>query len=429
VTGRGALRSFAIVNFRVWFVGAFVSNLGIWLQRTTQDWVVLTVLTDGDAMAVGITTALQLAPQLLLLPLTGLAADRINTRRLLMITQSTMGVLGLAMAAIMLTGYAQLWQMYLLALLHGCAAAFDGPARQSFVSELVGRGDVANAVALSSTAMNIARLGGPALAGVLIAAVGGGWVFLGTGIAFLSVLWCLRLVRPEDFRPAGPAPQRFELAGGLRYLRTRPDLIVIVMMAMVLGIFGPSLSMLTATMAVHFGYGAELFGLLSTCIAVGAILAALLSASVEYPRRNVLIYSSALFGAGLLAGGFAPNIWLFGLALVILGGGLQLFLNTAHSFIQLTTAPEVLGRVLAIFIAATLALSPVGSIVLGWIADQWGAPTALIVTSVSVFVSTLIAIVYLIAFRRLRLRRAPDRRVGFALRLESPTPPVTYYGR
>ena len=165
-------RSLRGYNYRVWAGGAIVSNIGTWMQRTAQDWLVLTQLTHRNATSVGIVMALQFGPQLLLLPLTGLASDRLDRRRLLLVTQAAMGTLALGLGLLTLTGHVALWHVYGFALLLGCVTAFDAPARQTFVAELVGEADLANAVALNSTSFNLARLVGPAAAGLLIASVG-----------------------------------------------------------------------------------------------------------------------------------------------------------------------------------------------------------------------------------------------------------------
>ena len=188
-------RSLAGYNYRVWSAGAIVSNVGTWMQRTAQDWLVLTQLTHNDAVAVGTVMALQFGPQLLLLPITGLAADRFSQRKILMVTQASMGVLGLLLGILTVTNTVQLWHVYVLALLGGCAAAFDSPARQTFVSELVGRRNLSNAVALNSASFSVARMIGPAVAGLLIAVIGTGWVFLINAASFGAVLTSLALLR------------------------------------------------------------------------------------------------------------------------------------------------------------------------------------------------------------------------------------------
>jgi MFS family permease len=210
-------------NYRLWAGGALVSNIGTWMQRVAQDWLVLTVLTDHSGTAVGITTALQFLPMLLLGPYAGVLADRHRKRVILLWTQSAMGLCGLAVGLLVVTGAAQLWQVYAAALCLGLASAIDGPARQSFVSELVGQDHIANAVSLNSASFNTARLTGPAIAGVLIAWVGTGPVFLLNAASFAAVLISLARIRTSELAPAAPAVRsKHQVAEGLGYVRRRP---------------------------------------------------------------------------------------------------------------------------------------------------------------------------------------------------------------
>ena len=197
----GVFRSLRGFNYRVWAAGAFVSNIGTWVQRTGQDWLVFTQLTDHDASAVGLVMALQFGPQLLLLPWTGVAADHFDQRKLLIATQATMGSLALILGLLTVTGAVELWHVYIFAFLFGSAAAFDAPVRQTFVAELVGDADLHNAVALNSTSFNAARMIGPAIAGLTIAAVGTGWAFLINGASFAAVLVSLACLRIAQLRP------------------------------------------------------------------------------------------------------------------------------------------------------------------------------------------------------------------------------------
>ncbi len=187
-SGLGVFRSLRSHNYRLWFVGALVSNIGTWMQRTAQDWLVLTELTHQNASAVGAVMALQFGPQLLLLPWTGFAADHFDQRRLLIATQAAMGVLALGLGILTIAGVVTLWHVYIFAFLFGCAAAFDAPVRQTFVAELVGDESLPNAIALNSTSFNAARMVGPAVAGVTIAAIGTGWAFIINGASFAAVL-------------------------------------------------------------------------------------------------------------------------------------------------------------------------------------------------------------------------------------------------
>jgi MFS family permease len=224
----GVFRSLRGFNYRLWAIGAFVSNVGTWVQRTAQDWLVLTQLTDHDAAAVGWVMALQFGPQFLLLPWTGSAADRFDQRRLLLVTQAAMGILALALGALTVTGLVRLWHVYLFALLFGCTAAFDAPVRQTFVGELVADQDLHNAVALNSTSFNAARMIGPAVAGLLITAIGTGWAFLFNGASFVAVLISLAFLRIAELRPIARAKRATGgFAEGIRYVshpgRLYPD--------------------------------------------------------------------------------------------------------------------------------------------------------------------------------------------------------------
>ncbi|HEV7564599.1 MAG TPA: MFS transporter, partial [Microbacteriaceae bacterium] len=224
-------RSLSGYNYRVWSGGAIVSNVGTWMQRTAQDWLVLTQLTHNNAIAVGVTMALQFGPQLLLMPVTGYAADHLDRRKLLMATQTVMGILGLGLGIMTVTGVVQLWQVYVFALLLGCAAAFDAPVRQTFVSELVTGTNLSNAVALNSASFNVARMIGPAAAGLLIAVVGAGWVFMINAASFAAVLMSLRMLRVSELNREPRAPKkRGGLVEGFRYVSKRPDIMVIMIM-------------------------------------------------------------------------------------------------------------------------------------------------------------------------------------------------------
>src|ERR1700726_3565886 len=247
----GAFRALSSFNYRVWAAGALVSNIGTWMQRIAQDWLVLTPLTNPHASAVGMVMGLQFAPQLLLLPWTGLAADRFNQRKLLMLTQATMGVLALILGVLTIEGVTRLWHVYLFAFLFGSAAALDAPVRQTFVAELVGDEHLPNAVALNSTSFNAGRMIGPALAGLLIAKVGTGWAFLINGISFAGVLISMSLFRASELQPgvrARRAPGGF--MEGFRYVWGRTELRAIMIMLFLIGTFGLNFPIFISTMAV-----------------------------------------------------------------------------------------------------------------------------------------------------------------------------------
>ncbi|HEX4095681.1 MAG TPA: MFS transporter, partial [Caulobacteraceae bacterium] len=293
-----AFRSLRSFNYRLWAAGALVSNVGTWMQRVAQDWLVLTQLTHHSASAVGVVMSLQFGPQLLLLPWTGYAADHFNQRRLLILTQASMGVLALVLGALTVTGAVQLWHVYVLAFLQGCAAAFDAPVRQTFVAELVGEDDLINAVALNSTSFNAARMVGPAIAGLAIAWIGTGWAFLANGLSFGAVLISLASLRTSELRPNARAHRaKGSFTGGFRYVWGRPDLKAMLVMLFLIGTFGMNFPIFTSTMAVSvFHSDARGFGVLSSIMAMGTLSGALVAAGRHRIGFGTLLLGAAVFG-------------------------------------------------------------------------------------------------------------------------------------
>ncbi|HWH26435.1 MAG TPA: MFS transporter [Pseudolysinimonas sp.] len=405
-------RSFAVVNYRFWFAGALVSNVGTWMQRIAQDWVVLTQLTDDDATAVGVTMALQFGPQLVLLPITGLVADRMDRRKLMMITQITMGILAAGMAAVTLTGVVTLWMLFAFALALGIAAAFDAPARQAFVSELVPAPLLSNAVALNSASFNVARLLGPAVAGLLIAGAGAGWVFVINTLTFGAVLLSLALLRSDAFTSfTRPPRQKGQLAGGVRYVFTRPDILLVLAMIALLGTFAFNFPIFISAMArLEFRSDAAEFGVLSSVIAIGSVTGALLSARRERPRLRTMTLAAFGFGASIATAALMPNALTFGVVLVLVGFSALTVMTTANAYVQTTVAPEVRGRVMALYMAIFMGGTPLGAPLMGWIADTFGARWALGAGAASAFVATGVAALYYVRTRQLRLGWDSDRR-------------------
>jgi MFS family permease len=393
----GAFRALSNFNYRVWAAGALVSNIGTWMQRVAQDWLVLTQLTHNNASAVGIVMSLQFGPQLFLVPWTGLAADRFNQRKLLMFTQATMGVLALAIGILTIEGVIRLWHVYVFAFLFGCAAALDAPVRQTFVAELVGDEHLPNAVALNSTSFNAARMIGPAVAGVMIAKVGTGWAFLMNGLSFAAVLISMSLFRVAELHPNVRA--RREPGGfmeGFRYVWARPDLRAILMMLFLVGTFGLNFPIFTSTMAVKvFHSDARGFGLLSSIMAVGTISGALLAAGREKPRFSSLLIGAAAFGIGCTLAALSPGYWWFAAALVLIGVAAMTLTNTTNSMMQLSAEPAMRGRVMALRFAVALGGTPIGAPIVGWVANRFGPRWALGVGAASGFAAALVAIGFL----------------------------------
>ncbi len=394
----GAFRSLRVYNYRLWATGSLVSNIGTWMQRIAQDWLVLTELTDRSASAVGIVTALQFAPQFLFLPWTGLAADRFNQRKLMMITQSAMAIFAFGLGLLTVTGLVQLWHVYIFAFLLGSAAAFDAPARQAFVSEMVGQADLANAVALNSMTFNSARMIGPAIAGLAIATIGTGWAFLANGASYLAVLFSLLFLRVHELVPNERA--RRAVGGfreGLRYVWQRPDLRVIMVMLFLIGTFGMNFAIWISTMAVKvFHTDAHGYGVLSTMMAVGTVTGALLAAGRTEPHFRNLPTGTAIFAIGCLLAALAPGYWFFAAALVIVGVSVLTFLNSSNALVQLTTEPSMRGRVMAIRMAITLGGTPLGAPLIGWVTDHYGPRWSLGIGVAAGIGATLVALVYVL---------------------------------
>lgn len=398
-------RSLRTFNFRIWTAGSLVSNIGTWMQRTAQDWLVLTQLTHHDASAVGVVMALQFGPQLLLLPWTGFAADHFNQRKLLMLTQGSMGVLALALGALILAGAVQLWHVYLFAFLLGCASAFDAPVRQTFAGELVSDSDLHNAVSLNSTSFNAARMVGPAAAGLVIASAGTGWAFLVNGASYAAVLVALALLRVPELRIQARAHRaKGSFVEGLRYVRGRPDLLAILAMLFLLGTFGLNFPIFISTMAVSVLHtGARGYGVLSSFMAIGTVAGALLAAGTGRPRFDRLLLGTAVFGVGATAAALAPGFWSFAGALVVTGAAALLFINSTNSLMQLTTEPALRGRVMALRVGVALGCTPFGAPLVGWVANRFGPRWALALGAASGFAAAVVAIYAMIR----RLHRPP----------------------
>jgi MFS family permease len=408
-------RSLAGFNYRVWAAGAIVSNVGTWMQRTAQDWLVLTGLTHRNATAVGVVMALQFGPQLLLLPLTGFAADHLDRRRLLLATQSAMAAFALVLGLLTVTGLVRLWQVDVFAFLFGCAAAFDAPARQTFVSELVGEVDLSNAVALNSTSFNAARMIGPAIAGILIAAVGTGWVFLINAASYVAVIGSLCLLRVGELHREGGGKDRAgrtrgSLLEGFRYVWKRPDLKAVMLMIFLVGTFGLNFPIFISTMSVTvFHVGAGRYGLLTSVMALGSVAGALLAAGRARPHPALLSGSAATFGFGFALAAVMPEYWLFGLALVIIGMSAQTFTTTTISTVQLATDPAMRGRVVAILLAVALGGTPIGAPIVGWVADRFGPRWALGIGCAAGFAAAALGVRYLATYHHLRVRLSAGR--------------------
>jgi MFS family permease len=388
--------SLGIRNYRIYASGAFVSNIGTWMGRVAQDWLVLTELTHHSSSALGIVTGLQFTP-FLLAPWTGMIADRFPKRAILFVTQTALALSSLVLGVLAITGLAQLWMVYLTALFTGLATAVDNPARQTFVSEMVPRDRLANAVALNSASFNAGRLIGPGVAGLTIAAFGTGWTLLLNTLTFVAVIVALGSMHRSELRPAPMlARTRGAVKDGLRYVRGRPDVMLVMVLVFVLGTFGMNFQITTALMATkEFHQGPEEYGLLGSIMAIGSLTAALLAARRSEPRLRVLLVALVGFAISACFAALAPTYALFALALVPVGLSALTALTTANAMVQLRVDPAVRGRVMALYMAIFMGGTPLGAPVIGWIGDAWGPRWTIGIGSIAVGIALVVVSIWL----------------------------------
>lgn len=391
-------RSLRNPNYRRYAAGGVVSNTGTWMQRVAQDWLVLQ-LTANSGVAIGITTGLQFLPFLLLSPLAGLIADRIPKRRLLQLTNLGMAVPALVLGLLAVTGTAQIWHVYVLALVLGVASAFDAPARQSFVSEIVDTDDLSNAVGLNSASFNAARLVGPAMAGVAIAALGGGvvatgWVILVNAASYAAPILTLRSLDERTLHsPDVVLREPGQIRAGVRYVLGRPDLMLIMAVVFFAGTFGLNFQLTSALMATEvFGKGATEYGLLGTFLAVGSLTGSLVAARRVRVGHRLVIVAALSFAALEIVAAFMPTYLTFALMTPLLGLSALTMITAANTFVQLRTDPGMRGRVMALYMMIFIGGTPFGAPLIGWIGEVAGARWTLLVggsmTALGVLAST-----------------------------------------
>ncbi len=371
--------SLANRNYR-WFIsGQAVTNIGTWMQRVAQDWLVLEV-THGNAVALGLVTALQFLPFLILAPVAGVVADRFSRRVVLVVTGALGAVAAGSLALATIVGAASLPLILVAGAVLGLASAFDHPARQALLGELVGTDGLRNAVALNAATFNMARIVGPALAGIAIAALGSGPVFALNAVSFLAAVATLGMLRTADFHRMKPSGERVTFTAGIRYLRTRPDLVLVLVMVGFAAVFAFNFALTTVLMATaEFSRGAAAYGLLGTSLAVGSIAGSLLAA-----RRRKSIELRIVFAAGVLFGlvtavaGLMPSYLAFVLFLPLAGLTAMTFSIGAQSYLQINTAADMRGRVMGLYALVFFGSNPLGAPFLGWVSMQFGPRWALI---------------------------------------------------
>lgn len=397
---RRTFRSLREHNYRRYFIGHGLSVSGTWMQRVGQDWLVLQL--TGDGLALGVATAMQFLPTLLLGAWGGVIVDRVDRRRLLLLTQSAQLVLALALAGLTFAGSIRLWMVYLLALLLGMVTVVDSPGRQAFVGDLVGPADYVNAQALNSTVHNTGRLVGPAIAGLIIAQAGVGTAFLVNAVSYIALLAALArmdrtLLLPRD----PPGRRRGQIREGLRYVWSRPHLRAAMLLVLVIGLLGQNFRVVLPILARDtFHGGPQAYGYLTAILGLGAVLGALGTATRLTASPRALGVAAAGFGVANLLMAAVPTLGLAYAVMALVGFANLSFNTLARTLLQLGTDRSLHGRVLALHGLVFLGTTPFGGPLLGWICERWGAPTGFAVAGCSALAAAA-------ALARPLLRRLP----------------------
>jgi MFS family permease len=384
---RGTFRSLRVRNFRLFFGGQLISQVGNWLTMVAQALLVLSLA--GNGFAVGLLTAFQFGPVLILGAWAGLIADRSDKRKLLIVVQTIAMLQSFALAALAFSGSPPVAAIYAVALVGGITVAFDNPARRAFVVEMVAEPDVPNAVSLNSALMTSARIVGPALAGLLITTVGFGWCFLSDGVSYLAVIAGLALMRNSELRAAPPAPRaKRQVRDGLRYARRTPELWIPLVMMAIIGTFAFNFSVVLPLFATRTFDGSDaLFTIMLSVVSVGSLAGALAMARRNRTSVRHVIYGALAFGGAMTLLAVAPTLaFVFPIA-VVMGFCSMTFMVTSTAIVQMRSDPAMRGRVLALQAIVFLGSTPIGGPIVGAICDVWGARAGLLVGGLSAFVA------------------------------------------
>lgn len=391
---RDTFASLRIRNYRLFVLSQIGACTGLWMQRVAQDWLVLQ-LTNSPA-AVGLTVALQFTPMLLFGLFGGVLADRHSKRLLLMMTQTTAGILALALAVLTLTGHIQVWHVYAVAILLGFVTVVDNPARQVFVNEMVGPEHLRNAISVNSSIFQLGGLVGPALAGILIHAVGEGWSFGLNALACVGVVATLLAMRPAELFTSPVAERaKGQLRAGLQYVRSQPNILWTVVLVAFVATFGMNMPVLLSAYSTKvFHVGAGGYGLFNSLVALGALGGALASTRRKGLRLRSLVASAAVFGAVQAMGALAPARIEYSLVLIAVGAATLVFLTGANSLVQMTASLDIRGRVMSLYMLVLLGGQAIGGVVMGRITEALGPrPATLISGLVPLVASAVVALV------------------------------------
>jgi MFS family permease len=385
-------RSMSVRNYRLYFAGQLVSTTGTWMQSIAQAWLVLQL--TGSGVALGVTVALQFTPVLLAGAWGGLVADRVDKRRLLIGTQAAAGLLALTLGAVTALGVVQLWMIYVLALGLGAVNALDNPARRAFVAEMVGDEHISNAVSLSSAMFMAARVIGPAIAGLVIATAGVSWCFFANGLSYVVAIVAFALLRRDEFFAVEPVPRRKgQLREGLRYAWSNPALRLPLALTAVIGTLAFNFQIVLPLLAKQtFDGDAGTFGVLYALMSIGSVIGALVTAHEARATRRYLLGAALAYGVLLIGAAAAPTLAVEMIVLVPVGAAGIAFTAMANGVLQTECAPEMRGRVAALFTVAFLGSTPIGGPIIGWVSEQLGPRAGLAVGGVATLAAAVVAI-------------------------------------
>ena len=411
---RRTFSSLKVRNFRLYFAGQSISIAGNWIQRVAQAWLVLDM--TGSGTAVGAVAAFQFLPVLLLAPIGGVIADRVDKRRMLYLTQSMSALTAIVLGVVVLAGVVQLWMVYGMALLFGIAASVDNPTRQSFVLEMVGRDQLTNAISLHSTLVNAARIVGPAIAGLLIVTIGIGWCFVFNALSYVAVIVALVTMREKELQPAIRQPRATrQLRDGLHYVRATPAVLTPLLMMAVAGTFAYEYQVVLPLLArFTFEGDAQTFTTMTSAMGVGAVVGGLYTASRPNRPAVALARTAALFGLVQVTTSFAPDLLTVLLGLAVLGAAGVAFLALGNSTLQLATTPGMRGRVMGLWAVAFVGSTPIGGPIVGWVGEHIGPRWALGLGGVAVLVTAAFSVRSLSSIDGIGNGRASDPEAGAA---------------
>ena len=400
---RTMFASLTVPNYRIYFSGTLMTNMGQWMARTAQSWLVLIILTHGNAAMLGWVMAVNFAPILLITPWAGALADRMSKRRIMVTAQIVMAIDAAILSTLVLTGAVQLWMVFVISAMDGIAGAFYSPATQAFVSELVPLKNLPNAVSLNSASFNGARLFGPGLGGLLIATVGVGWVMAINVLCFIGFITTLLLIKADRLHTSPPSSEKARVRDGVRYVKRRPDLVILLAIGFMMGTFGFNFNISDAVMATQaFGKGSGEYGLLGSLMGIGSMAAALGAAR----RKPALLVYSVSMGLSALA----PNYGIFAVLKIFVGWGAISTLITANAMVQTSVTPQMRGRVMSLWATLVMGGTPFVSPIVGWIGNAIGPRSTVAWGAISLGITFVVITAVIMHNDKIRVVFDPSKR-------------------